>query len=273
MSRLQKVSANDFYTIQSLHTLSEQEEGITAQPFLLPLSGVCENTPCFLGADCCGTLKRAVVNSFYRITSRPVKLCVALSRPVTILVGVPAAKVIKCAVVSLTLPVLGIYVPPSDRPFGAKNISHAHRAGKCAKHFLLLETSASQSLSRFFPSFSPRPFYSPFSSLPLLSIPRSIPLSLSFLPPHLVFFFIILPLVQGLLTLQPMTRCQTNLQPVCTPDMERPTCLGHLKGPISNRSRLCSCISLIKELRLSLCASYAFNTTPMPIYFFLCSLV
>lgn len=62
-----------------------------AQPFLFPLSGVCKNTPCFLGADCRGALKRTVVNSFYRTTSCPDTLRVALSRLVTILLRVPAA--------------------------------------------------------------------------------------------------------------------------------------------------------------------------------------
>lgn len=76
-----------------------------------------------------------------------------------------------------------------DRPFRAKNNSHAHRAGKCAKHFLLLETSTGQNPSRFFPSFPPRPFYPPSRSslalFPSFLIPRPVPLSLSFLPPHI----------------------------------------------------------------------------------------
>lgn len=81
-----------------------------AQPFLFPLSGVCKNTPCFLRADCCGTLKRTVVNSFYRITSCPVTLRVALSCLVTILLWVPAASdKVRC--LSLTQRALGIYAP------------------------------------------------------------------------------------------------------------------------------------------------------------------
>lgn len=174
--------------------------GITkTQPFLFPLSGVCKNTPRFLGADCCGTLKWTVVNSFYRITSRPVKLCVALSRLVTILVWVPVASDEVCCLFPY-LARSGNLCTTFDQPFRAKNNSHAHRAGKCAKHFLLLETSAGQNLSC---SFSPRLFYSPSppfwrSSLFLSSwFPRL------FLYLHFFFFLVF----QGLLTPQPMTRC------------------------------------------------------------------
>lgn len=94
-----------------------------AQPFLFPLSGVCENTPCFLRADCCGTLKRGVVNSSNRITSRPVGPCVAMSRLVTILVGF-LLQVIKRAVFSSNL--VGIYVH-TPHLIRVKNNSLVHR--------------------------------------------------------------------------------------------------------------------------------------------------
>lgn len=209
----EQVSANYFYTTQCSHICLNRRRDYKAQPFLFPLSGVCKNTPCFLRADCCGSLKCAAVNGFYRITSRPVKLCVALSRLVTTLVGVPAATDKACCLFPY-LARSGNLCTTFDRPFRAKNNSHAHRAGKCAKHFLLLETSAGQNLSRFFllsllalfillllPSFLTIVSH----SLPLLFIPQSIPLSLSFLPPH---FFLFSPqLFRGLLTPQPMTRC------------------------------------------------------------------
>ena len=184
--------------------MSEQEKGLQSPAFPVTSQGVCENTPCFLGADCRGTSECAVVNSFYRITSRAVKPMRCIVAPGHHIGWGFLLHVIKCVVVSLTLTVLGIYVPRPIGPFWAKNISHAHRTGKCAKHFLLLDTSASQNLSPLFPSFSPHPFYSPSSSLfPLLLIPRSIPLSLSFLPP--LFFFS--RCFRGLLTPQPMARC------------------------------------------------------------------
>lgn len=102
---------------------------------------------------------------------------------------------------------------PFDRPFRAKNNSHVQRAGKCAKHFLLLETSVGQNLSCFFllslltlsillllPSLLPIIAHS--LPLPLDSPVES---SISFIPSSTLSFS--LPLFQGLLTPQPMTRC------------------------------------------------------------------
>lgn len=173
-----------------------------SQPFLLPLSGVCENTPCFLGADCCGTLKCAAVNSFYRITSRPVKLCVALCTAlVPVLVRVPAASDKVCCRFP-HLACSGNLCTPFDQPSGAKNNSHAHRAGKCAKHFLLLETPAGQNLSRFFPLFLLALFI--LSFLPSPSLYSRDSSSISFICSSTLFS---LPLFHGLLAPQPMTRC------------------------------------------------------------------
>lgn len=70
-------------------------------------------------------------------------------------------QVIECAVFSFAHS--GNLCTTFDQAFRAKNNSHVHRAGKCAKHFLLLETSAGQNLSR---SFSPRLFYSPSPPFP-----------------------------------------------------------------------------------------------------------
>ncbi len=90
-SKRESVCATEsFYELILYHLLvthSVRTGGGTTKPSLsCSLSqGSVKTLPASSGADCCGTLKCTAVNSFYRITSRPVKLCVALSRLVTIL--------------------------------------------------------------------------------------------------------------------------------------------------------------------------------------------
>lgn len=126
-------------------------------------------------------LKAAAVNSLYRITSR--SLCVALSRLVTILVRVPGASDKNVLSFPFSLACSGNLCRTFDRPLRAKNNSDARRAGKCAKHFLLLETSVEPNLSCFFLLLalfnSPLPPFPPDHSS--LIPPESLP-SISLIP-------------------------------------------------------------------------------------------
>lgn len=141
-----------------------------AQPFLFPLSGVCKNTACFLRADCCGTLKCTAVNSSYRITSRPVKLCVALSRLVTILVGVPAASDKVCCLLPY-LACTGNLCTTFDRPSELKITPMRTEP----ENVLSISSCWRHQRAKTYPAFS-FSLSSPFSSSSLPLCPSSLTL-------------------------------------------------------------------------------------------------
>lgn len=148
-----------------------------------------------------------LVNSFYRITSCPVRHRVALSHSVTVLVGY--LHVIKCVVISFTLPVLGdslpclISTPQLKIAPMCTELENVLSISSCWRHHHRAKTYPAFS---FFPSLallkSPPPFLSA-DHLSLLIPSASFPSLFLF---HYNFSTASLTL-PGLLPPQPMSRC------------------------------------------------------------------